>query len=120
MVASLNASPHGHELRVVLALKREFIGEHALKRQYSPHLGEHVGGHRALDVARERNAHPQVERLLKRRRPVAHVHFDRHGEGDVGAGVGGGRAKDFRNKEDVERSGSNEVRKIAKRVPSPG
>jgi hypothetical protein len=53
------------------------------------HLGEHVGGHGALEVGRERDAHVEVEGLLNRRHAMAHVHLDRRSDRDMRAGVGG-------------------------------
>ena len=87
--------PDRHELWIVLARKSKLVREHALQGQHPTHLSEHVRGHRALDVRGQRRAHAQVEHFLDRRRPVAHVHFDRGGDRNMRAGVGGGFPADI-------------------------
>src|ERR1700720_4188155 len=79
----------GHEWgQVLLAGERAFVDEGALQGEGRAHDREHVSGHIALEIDAETRLDAVIERPLKRRHSMSHLHFDGRRDGNLAAGVG--------------------------------
>ena len=74
--------------RVPLARECPLIGQRPLQRERRSHVGEHVRRHVALDIDAQAGPDAVIERRLKRRHPVTHLHLDRRRDRHVAAGIG--------------------------------
>ena len=72
---------------ILLARDRTLVDQGTLQRERRAHDGEHVGGHIAFDIHAEAGANAVVERGLEGRHAVAHLHFNRGGNGDFTAAI---------------------------------